>query len=125
MITIRKLIYEFQKENRPRKITLEVSIGDFSNNWDLWIYPSSVPDYSDKILVADKLDKKTIEALEKGAKVLLSTKKGTIKDGYGGEVGIGFSRISGILPGQTGQKPYTLGILCDPHHPALEQFPSE
>ncbi|WP_167613453.1 sugar-binding domain-containing protein [Maribellus sediminis] len=124
-IQLGKIAYKTQAENRPRKVTLQVNVNDFSNSWDCWIYPAQLPANSDEILVVNKLDKNTVEALESGAKVLLSTKKGTIKDGYGGEVGIGFSSIFWNTAWTNGQKPHTLGILCDPHHPALEQFPTE
>ncbi|WP_167619574.1 sugar-binding domain-containing protein [Maribellus sediminis] len=124
-IQLGKIAYEIQTENRPRKVRLQVNVNDFSNSWDCWIYPAQLPANSDEILVVNKLDKNTVEALKSGAKVLLSTKKGTIKDGYGGEVGIGFSSIFWNTAWTNGQKPHTLGILCDPHHPALEQFPTE
>jgi hypothetical protein len=38
-ISLGEVIYEFQKENRPRKLTMTVEIGDFSNAWDIWVYP--------------------------------------------------------------------------------------
>ncbi|WP_340114612.1 sugar-binding domain-containing protein [Maribellus mangrovi] len=124
-IQLGKIAYEFQPENRPRKVTVEVSVGDFSNSWDLWVYPAQLSTISAEIIVINKLDKQTISALQNGAKVLLSTKKGSIKEGYGGEVGIGFSSIFWNTAWTNGQKPHTLGILCDPNHPALKEFPTE
>jgi hypothetical protein len=40
-------------------------------------------------------------------------------------VGIGFSSIFWNTAWTRNQKPHTLGILCDPYHPALANFPTE
>ena len=44
--------------------------------------------------------------------------------GRGGEVGVGFSSIFWNTAWTGGQKPHTLGILCDPTNPALSLFPT-
>ncbi|MFV0589941.1 MAG: sugar-binding domain-containing protein [Draconibacterium sp.] len=124
-IQLGEIAYKFKTENRPRKVTIEVSVGDFSNNWDCWVYQAKLPAANKEIIIANTLDEATIAALKNGAKVLLSTKKGSIKNGYGGEVGIGFSSIFWNTAWTSGQKPHTLGILCNPEHPALKEFPTE
>jgi len=43
----------------------------------------------------------------------------------GGKAGVGFSSIFWNTAWTDGQKPHTLGILCNPKHPALELFPTE
>ncbi|MCE4564607.1 beta-galactosidase [Maribellus sp. CM-23] len=120
-----EIVYEFQPENRPRKVTLEVNIGDFANSWDCWVYPAQAPPVSKNIRVVNTLDERTIDALKNGEDVLLTTLKGSINAAYGGDIGIGFSSIFWNTAWTGGQKPHTLGILCDPEHPALEQFPTE
>lgn len=45
---------------------------------------------SNDILLTDYLDKTAIKRLNNGGKVLLSLKKGTLKDEYGGNLAIGF-----------------------------------
>ncbi len=42
-----------------------------------------------------------------------------------GDVGIGFSSIFWNTAWTRGQPPHTLGILCDPSHPALAGFPTD
>ena len=42
-----------------------------------------------------------------------------------GNVGVGFSSIFWNTAWTDQQKPHTLGILCNPEHPALEYFPTE
>ena len=63
--------------------------------------------------------------LEKGGKVLLNITKGDIAPEMGGDIGVGFSSIFWNTSWTNGQKPHTLGILCNPEHPALADFPTE
>jgi len=43
----------------------------------------------------------------------------------GGDVKIGFSSIFWNTAWTHGQAPHTLGILCNPSHPALAEFPTD
>ena len=110
---------------KAKKYTLEVSIDRFSNFWDFWVYPSKLPELKNGVLIVQKLNKKSIEKIKNGGKVLLTIKKGSVKKEQGGEVGIGFSTIFWNTAWTAGQKPHTLGILCNPEHKALEEFPTE
>ncbi len=110
---------------KAKKYTLEVSIDHFSNSWDFWVYPSKLPELKNGVLIVQKLNKKSIEKIKNGGKVLLTIKKGSVKKEQGGEVGIGFSTIFWNTAWTAGQKPHTLGILCNPEHKALEEFPTE
>jgi hypothetical protein len=124
-ISLGKVVYQFQQKNNPRKLTLEVGIGNFKNSWDIWVYPEKQVLKSDKIRVVEKLDQKAINFLEGGGNVLLSLGKGKVAPDMGGKVGVGFSSIFWNTAWTGGQKPHTLGILCNPEHPALELFPTE
>ncbi|TWO33437.1 beta-galactosidase [Seonamhaeicola sediminis] len=110
-----------------QKLTLTVSVEDYKNNWDVWVYPNKnrvvVDDSSIKVI--SKLDAKTISYLENGGNVLLNINKGDIAPEKGGDIGIGFSSIFWNTSWTNGQKPHTLGILCNPEHPALANFPTE
>jgi hypothetical protein len=100
-------------------------VGEHQNNWDVFVYPASLPDHKDGVLVTQRLDDKALKALGKGGNVLLTPKKGTIKPDKGGDVKIGFSSIFWNTAWTRGQAPATLGILCNPNHPALQAFPTE
>ena len=114
------------KIHKAGKFTLKVSVGDFTNKWDFWVYPENKPDVSGQnIKVVQKLDKKTTDFLLAGGRVILTPVKGSLKDEFGGDIGIGFSSIFWNTAWTGGQKPHTLGILCDPRHPALAGFPTE
>jgi len=79
----------------------------------------------DKIKIVSTLDPATCNYLENGGSVLLSLKKGTLKPEFGGDVKIGFSSIFWNTAWTNGQAPNTLGVLCNPEHPALADFPTE
>ncbi|MGD1890063.1 MAG: hypothetical protein ACFB15_05615, partial [Cyclobacteriaceae bacterium] len=125
-ISLGEVSHSFKKQNRPRMLTLEVTVSDFSNSWDLWVYLSSPAQVSsDDILHISTLDASTLDYLKAGGSVLCSLGKGQVAEGKGGEVGVGFSSIFWNTAWTDQQKPHTLGILCDPEHPALQQFPTE
>jgi hypothetical protein len=89
------------------------------------VYPAVLRIPNDGILVTQQLDTKAKEALDKGGKVLLTLKKGSVKPDKGGSVAIGFSSIFWNTAWTNGQAPHTLGILCDPQHPSFAAFPTE
>ncbi len=110
---------------KAAQFSLEVTVAEFTNNWDFWVYPAKLPEIGNDILIVKSLTKRAQSALENGGKVLLTLEKGSIKEDQGGEVGIGFSSIFWNTAWTNGQKPHTLGILCNPKNPALAQFPTE
>ena len=74
--------------------------------------------------MVDCLDAATLKYLNDGHTVLLSLKKGTLTKEIGGDIQIGFSSIFWNTAWTNGQAPHTLGILCNPKHPALDEFPT-
>ncbi|MEQ9443733.1 MAG: glycoside hydrolase family 2 TIM barrel-domain containing protein [Cyclobacteriaceae bacterium] len=125
-IPLGSLTYTFEALNQPRKLVLEVTVGTFSNSWDLWVYPpSSATISSSEVRHVSTLDENTLNELQSGGTVLWSLGKGQVAPDKGGEVGVGFSSIFWNTAWTDNQKPHTLGILCDPEHPALQQFPTE
>lgn len=112
---------------KAQKLTLSVYVNEYINTWDLWVYPTKLVPISNEnnVKVVDKLDTKTINYLKNGGKVLFNITKGDIASGKGGDIGIGFSSIFWNTSWTNGQKPHTLGILCDPNNPAFTDFPTE
>lgn len=108
------------------QLNLSVSVGEYTNDWDIWVYPAEKPEISQTdFRIVETLDAETVNYLENGGKVLLNPSKGSVKSGKGGDIGVGFSSIFWNTSWTKGQKPHTLGILCDPKHPALSEFPTE
>ncbi len=113
--------------SKAGKQTLVVSLAGFSNQWDFWVYPDKINIKKAKgdVRVVSRLNAGTLSFLKKGGKVLLTLGKGRVKEDKGGDAGIGFSSIFWNTAWTRGQKPHSLGILCNPGHPALAGFPTE
>jgi hypothetical protein len=109
----------------PGRFILTVNVGKYKNTWDFFVYPSLKKKITPEILITQTLDARAKQVLENGGKVLLTIKKGSIKDDKGGDVQIGFSSIFWNTAWTKGQPPTTLGILCDPGNPALKEFPTQ
>ncbi|WP_147676541.1 sugar-binding domain-containing protein [Algibacter pacificus] len=126
-IALGQLNVPLNKVNKALKLTLAVQVERFENTWDVWVYPSKETKIENEsnIKVVNTLDNNTIDYLEQGGKVLLNITKGDIAADKGGDIGIGFSSIFWNTSWTNGQKPHTLGILCNPQHPALAHFPTE
>lgn len=122
-----RILFPLSSVSNPEKLTLEILVNSLSNKWDFWVYPAykgTIPEV-EKIQVVQKLNAQTLEFLKNGGSVLLSLKKGTLSSEMGGTIPIGFSSIFWNTAWTKGQAPHTFGILCNPNHPALAQFPSE
>ena len=111
---------------QPQKLRLEVSVKNFTNGWDFWVYPAKEPRINNvvSVQVVQTLNRENIKYLRNGGKLLLNLKKGALSPKMGGNVAIGFSSIFWNTAWTHGQAPHTLGILCHPNHPALAEFPT-
>jgi hypothetical protein len=66
-----------------------------------------------------------LKKLSDGGKVLLSPVLGSLRNEGKDSVVVGFSSIFWNTLWTNGMAPHTLGILCNPAHPALRLFPTE
>jgi hypothetical protein len=124
-IKLGEINQSFASITQAQKLTLTVTVDKFENDWDIWVYPATLPEIKEPILVTHTLNNQAIETLNKGGEVLLTLKKGSIKPEKGGSIAVGFSSIFWNTAWTGGQAPHTLGILCDPKHPALANFPTD
>ena len=108
------------KVSIAKRFELIVSIKDtpWRNRWNIWVYPDVVMPQDKKILVTSNIDE-ALKALNKGKKVLFSPKKETVKGLEGKFLPVFWSPVH--FPKQAG----TMGLLCDPRHPALAHFPTD
>jgi hypothetical protein len=96
------------------------------NDWDVWVYPSAVDGTSPRgVMLATALDGPALAALEQGGTVMLTIPPGRVRGDARGDVALGFSSIFWNTAWTKRQAPHTLGILCDPKHPALAAFPTD
>lgn len=97
----------------------------FENDWDLWVYPPQVDTQPPAgVTITEDLDSRAFSALESGGKVLWLIPPGRVT-GQSNKVVLGFSSIFWNTAWTRHQPPTTLGILCDPKHPALAKFPTD
>jgi hypothetical protein len=115
----------------PAQHTFVVTLDDTAivNDWDIWVYPTAsqvVAPASSEVTVVSRLDASTQTKLENGGTVWLQLPPTAVApDPEKGAIAIGFSSIFWNTAWTNGQAPHTLGILCDPTHPALAEFPTE
>jgi len=103
-------------------ITVEIQGTAYRNSWAVWVYPSQVDmAIPADVTVANEWNELVIEALNQGHKVLLLAEPRAIAS----DVPAGFTTIFWNTQWTNGQPPHTLGILCDPKHSALSDFPTE
>lgn len=116
----------------PQKLTLTISIEgtSFRNDYPIWVYPPKVNTQAPEgVLIARSYtSKETRDHLADGGKVLLLPELGklphTVPGGFQTEFWSPMFAQSAIKRGME-PPPGTLGILCDPKHPALAHFPTE
>ncbi len=116
-------ITQVVESSEAQQCQLKIELGEYVNRWNIWIYPQLTIESGD-ILIAQNIDDKVISQLSSGGSVLLTPRKGSIKNEGANSVAVGFSTIFWNTLWTNGQAPHTMGILCDPNSPALQHFPT-
>jgi hypothetical protein len=112
----------------PARYRLVVGLEDtgLENDWDVWVFPPRVSTGVPRgVTLAQDLDDATAARLERGGRVLLQIPADRVRGDENGRVALGFSSIFWNTAWTRRQAPHTLGILCDPDHPAFDAFPTE
>ncbi len=123
-ISLGKLEVPLASVTAPAKLTVTVLLKGtpFTNHWDIWVYQAGLDTKPPKsLLITEGLDEQVLTALGAGKKVLLMPSLNSIDS----DIPAGFSTIFWNTAWTRKQPPHTLGILCNPKHPALAQFPTE
>lgn len=93
---------------------------EFENDWKFWVYPKTAKmSETDDILITKMFDQKAITKLSQGGKVmfLAASQLGWESPPFG-FYPIFWNRL------MSPKWERTLGLLCDPNHPALAHFPT-
>lgn len=119
--------YPLSDITAPTQLTVSVSVKETNstNDWNIWVYPAKQEAVKQMPYIASTLDNQAMAQLEKGENVLLLLSPGSILPEKGGDIRVGFSSIFWNTAWTNKQPPHSLGILCDPKHPALAAFPTE
>lgn len=100
------------------EVCLSLQDSDYRNRWNIWVYPSDVKvAWGDVKYTRDY--KEAVAWLDKGEKVLFNPDWHTLKGIEGKFVPVFWSPVH--FPNQAG----TMGVLCNPSHPALADFPTD
>lgn len=108
------------KVQKASKLTLHVEIKgtEWKNSWPIWVYPVSARLEVGDVVLTQSVDEALI-ALERGKKVLFSPRVEYLNGLESKFLPIFWSPVH--FPRQAG----TMGLLCDPEHPALRHFPTD
>ena len=117
--------FEQLKKATQLTVTVQVENTDIKNQWNIWVYPAQKQAVKNTPYITSKFDESIVNRLNNGESVLLLSAKGSILQEKGGDVAVGFSSIFWNTAWTRNQPPHTLGVLCNPVHPALASFPNE
>jgi len=112
----------FAREAMRLALTLELRGTAICNRWEIWVYPANRPlPPAGNVKMATELDSGTVQYLQQGGTVFLSAPPQ--------QRGSNLLKTR-FLPvfwsfGMFRKQPGTMGILCDPQHPAMASFPTD
>ncbi len=126
-IWIGNMICDLSSVQTPQELILTAGIEGTKvhNEWHIWVYPAEEKKITNAPYMTNVFDQQAIDRLEKGENVLLCVSRGTLRPEKGGNIKVGFSSIFWNTAWTNKQAPHTLGIYCNPSHPALSLFPTE
>jgi hypothetical protein len=118
--TVGEIEVPLNKIQKAEELTITLSIPNtkFKNKWKIWVYPSKIEENSNKVTFTTSIEK-AFEELELGKSVVLNPDTSKIKGVDGRFTSVFWSPVH--FPNQPG----TMGLLCNPKHPALANFPTE
>lgn len=111
------------------KLTFAIEGTKFTNSYNIWVYPDKADTSAGNVVVSRKYDDATRDALSAGKSVLLIPETNNLKNSIEGAFACDFWNYGMFRKLAEERKvpvaPGTLGILCDPNHPAFADFPTE
>lgn len=113
---------EFPLSEIGKASELEISVAlkgtEYQNRWNIWVYPSDIQADWGEVKYTRNYEE-AMALLDQGAKVLFNPDWRTLQGIEGKFVPVFWSPVH--FPNQAS----TMGVLCDPKHPALADFPTE
>ena len=115
-----KISFPLQQVTNASKLEVCLSLDgtEYRNRWNVWVYPSSVDTKWGDVKYTRSYDEAMV-LLKKGEKVLFNPDWRTLQGIEGKFVPVFWSPVH--FPNQAG----TMGVLCNPTHPALADFPTD
>ena len=122
-LPIGTLSFDLNRVECPAKYTLTVAAKgtNRTNQWDFWVFPHEpAPLNPPSVIIAHAYNDTVRQALQKGKSVLLLPDTSTLK----GRLPICFTGFYWTAFGLQGGESSGGGIVCDPHHPVFDHFPT-
>lgn len=118
--SVAKIGCDLSRFDKARKLTLWVEIEgtSYKNHWNIWVYPETEQAVAADIVYTRDLQE-ALSELDKGKKVLFNPDWKRIEGIEGKFVPVFWSPVH--FPKQAA----TMGVLCEPAHPALALFPND
>lgn len=116
-----KISLENVKKASKLRIEVFADGSEIRNGWDFWVYPAEDKiTQSPNILIAKVFDSNVRKWLNEGKTVLLTPDHSSVKRAVS-------ARFVPVFwsPVHFPEQPGTMGILCEPNHPALANFPTD
>ena len=115
-----KIAAPLQSISKAQQLTLRLGVEGtpYQNSWSIWVYPANLKVNTGEVVVTSDVQAAQ-KALGEGRKVLFNPKWKEVKGIEGKFVPVFWSPVH--FPKQAG----TMGVLCNPNHPALASFPTE
>lgn len=106
--------FDLQKITAATAVTIHLNVSGYKNQWNIWVYPEKLESNTTIVKTLDE----ALPLLRAGKNVLLNPDTAALKGVQGRFAPVFWSPVH--FPDQPG----TMGILCDPAHPAFKNFPT-
>ncbi|MDR1602177.1 MAG: beta-galactosidase [Tannerella sp.] len=125
-IGISEVSCDLSAVKNPSQLTLTVRIAgtERANFWHIWVYPETAPSPDNKPHFTTDFND-AIARVQAGGNVLYCLAADKVNPEKIGNIAVGFTPVFWNTSWFPPQKPNTLGIYCNPEHPALATFPNE
>ncbi|MCA5004938.1 exo-beta-1,4-galactosidase [Sphingobacterium bovistauri] len=120
-IPVGKIQVDLTNINKASQFNLEVSVKQFKNDWNFWVYPEQQRVENKSVYYTNALDEKTEKILNEGGKVFLNVSGKVMK---GKEVEMHFLPVFWNTSWFKMRPPHVTGMLIKNQHKAFENFPT-
>ncbi|HEX8039457.1 MAG TPA: glycoside hydrolase family 2 TIM barrel-domain containing protein [Chryseosolibacter sp.] len=119
-IDLGQIHFSLQGITEATALTVELALKGtpYKNHWKIWVYPSQLSVKNGHVVYTRSAEE-AMKELSKGNKVLLNPEPASVNGIEGKFVPVFWSPVH--FPNQPG----SMGILCNPSHGALANFPTE
>ena len=111
---------ELRRLPAAAQYSIECSVGNFANAWNIWVYPEQLPVSTRAVTIVNAWDRTAHIALQDGKTVVFLPNPQILDS----SVPMSFTTVFWAAEWFP-ERHETMGVLCDPQHPALKLFPTQ